>query len=139
MNTLYLIRGLPGSGKTTFANTMLALLHGAADDAEAAGRHEADDYMRDSEGNYSFDADKLYFCHEACFAAASKDLEEGRDTIVSNTSTTEKEIEKYQELAAYFGARFVSIIVENRHGNSSVHNVPELTMDKMRKRFSVQL
>ena len=131
MNTLYFIRGLPSSGKSTFANLL--------SDGFNIAYHEADHYMLDSEGNYSFDVDKLYFCHEACFAAASKDLEEGRDTIVSNTSTTEKEIEKYQELAAYFGARFVSIIVENRHGNSSVHNVPELTMDKMRKRFSVKL
>ena len=131
MNTLYFIRGLPSAGKSTLAQE-LALRF-------CCYHHEAGHYMLDSEGNYSFDVDKLYFCHEACFAAASKDLEEGGDTIVSNTSTTEKEIEKYQELAAYFGARFVSIIVENRHGNSSIHNVPELTMDKMRKRFSVKL
>ena len=131
MNTLYLIRGLPGAGKSALAC--------ALSDGLNIASHEADDFMRDSNGEYSFDADKLYFCHEACFAAASKDLEEGCDTIVSNTSTTEKEIEKYQELAAYFGARFVSIIVENRHGNSSVHKVPESTMDKMRKRFSVKL
>lgn len=131
MSTLYLIRGLPSSGKSTLAQELALSLY--------CSQHEADHYMLDSEGNYSFDADKLYFCHEACFAAASKDLEEGRDTIVSNTSTTEKEVEKYQQLAAYFGARFVSLVVENRHGNTSVHDVPEATMDKMRKRFSLKL
>jgi hypothetical protein len=34
---------------------------------------------------------------------------------------------------------FVSLIVENRHGNKSVHGVPEVVMEKMRDRFSFNL
>jgi hypothetical protein len=29
--------------------------------------------------------------------------------------------------------------VENRHGNSSVHNVPEETIEKMKKRFEIKI
>ena len=42
-------------------------------------------------------------------------------------------------MAERFGAKVITLIVENRHGNKSVHNVPDETMVKMRERFSVSL
>jgi hypothetical protein len=33
----------------------------------------------------------------------------------------------------------VSLVVENRHGNMSVHDVPEAAMRRMRERFNFQL
>lgn len=67
-------------------------------------------------------------------------MDSGADYIfVSNTFTTEKEMKPYLKMAEESGYHVVSLIVENRHGNKSVHNVPEETMTKMRDRFSFKL
>jgi predicted kinase len=131
MKMLYLIRGLPGSGKSTLAKTLGASL--------GALVWEADQYhMRD--GVYDWKAENQYAAHKWCQCGARGSMELGHsNVIVSNTSTTEKELKPYLEMAKEFGYAVTSIIVENRHGNESIHNVPEETMAKMRQRFSVKL
>jgi len=59
--------------------------------------------------------------------------------VVSNTFTTEKELEPYIELARLFDYRVVSLIVENRHGHESIHNVPVNIIDRMQERFKIKL
>lgn len=59
--------------------------------------------------------------------------------VVANTNTTEKEMQPYFDMAKQYGYRTFFIIVENRHGNTSVHNVPEESLQKMRDRFSIKL
>ena len=59
--------------------------------------------------------------------------------VVANTSTTEREMQPYMDLARQFGYMVYSVIVENRHGNVSIHGVPEASLDKMRGRFDVKL
>ncbi len=39
-------------------------------------------------------------------------------------------MEPYLKLAEKYDYKVVSLIVENRHGNKSVHNVPDETMEK---------
>ena len=56
---IYIIRGLPGSGKTTLAHNLVS-------------RHccvAADDFMVDENGDYAFDASKLGECHRRCTEA----------------------------------------------------------------------
>jgi predicted kinase len=130
MKMIYLLRGLPGAGKSTLADTMAAALH--------ADWWEADDYFMTPDG-YVFDATKLHAAHGACYRRVEQSMLFERNVIVSNTFTTEKEMKPYLALAVEHGYAVTSIIVENRHGEESVHGVPEETMDKMRARFSVQL
>jgi predicted kinase len=59
--------------------------------------------------------------------------------FVTNTFTTEKEMKPYLELAEKYDYRVVSMIIENRHGNDSLHGVPEFVMEKMLNRFSFKL
>ena len=47
--------------------------------------------------------------------------------IVSNTFTTEWELKHYLELAEEYGYNAFSLVVENRHGNKDIHDVPEKT------------
>lgn len=126
---LIILRGLPGAGKTSFAKMMWP----------EAVICEADQFFSMS-GEYKFDATKLKEAHEWCREVVRHLMNNGKpQVVVSNTSTTEKEIQPYLDLAKEFGYRVVSLIVENRHGNSNVHGVPKETLEKMKNRFEVKL
>ena len=43
------------------------------------------------------------------------------------------------ELAKLYNYKVFSLIVENRHGNKNIHDVPQETIDRMRKRFDISL
>jgi hypothetical protein len=48
-------------------------------------------------------------------------------------------MEDYYKLAEQYGYKVVSLIVENRHGNKNIHNVPDETLEKMESRFQIKL
>jgi len=137
MKELILLRGLPGAGKSSFANLIW----------QSGVIFEADKYFYDKEGNYNFDATKLHAAHKWCQSQVEDAMKTNSksnglyysEIIVSNTSTTEKELEPYLKLAEKYDYIVISLVVENRHGNKSVHNVPEETLEKMRKRFEIKL
>ena len=130
MKTLIIIRGIPGSGKSTLAKLLVP----------EEQIFEADKFWYDKEGNYNFDMSRLYQAHMWCQQELEFAMEGNYDRLViSNTTTTEKEIQPYLDLAKKYDYRAVSLIVENRHGNESVHNVPIEVIDKMKDRFSMKL
>ena len=131
MQTLYLIRGLPGSGKSTLAAELKFC--GVVDAV-----FEADDSFETING-YVFDPSNLQWAHHCCQRNTETCLADGYSVAVSNTSTTEKEVETYQKIAKDFGARFISLIVENRHEGVNIHGVPEEKLQQMRNRFSTKL
>ena len=127
--TLIIVRGLPGSGKTTFAQMI------------AAGSLviSADNFFMDK-GIYKFDKMRLGSAHKWCRELTETYIKGGYNRIyVANTFTTESEMKPYLELAEKYGCKVFSIIIENRHGNSSVHNVPGESIEVMRNRFSIKL
>jgi predicted kinase len=125
---LTICRGIPGGGKSTFAKTL-------------GGQHyEADMFFIDEEGNYQFDGSKIKLAHEWCQNRVEGDMIINMDKIVvSNTFTQEWELEKYFELAKKYGYKTFSIIIENRHGGTNVHEVPEEKLEQMRNRFEFKL
>lgn len=129
---LYLIRGIPGSGKTSLATTLMTLHN------YEAIHCEADKYFYYS-GEYVFNPTKLKQAHQHCQGMCEQGMKEGKVVIVSNTTTTEKEVSVYTELAKRYEYELISLVVENRHGSDSAHNVPQDVIDKMKKRFSVKL
>ena len=67
-------------------------------------------------------------------------MEDGETKIVvANTFTQDSEMSEYYSLAENYNYRVHSLIVENRHGNISLHDVPPETIEKMKQRFSVKL
>lgn len=123
---LTLIRGIPGAGKSSLAWYI--------SEGEIPV-YEADDFWDER----AFDPALLHQAHKECLANTDEALRIEGDCIVSNTFTTEKELKPYLDLAKKLDMRVTVIIVENRHGGKSVHNVPEATIEKMRNRFSVKL
>jgi len=92
---LYIIRGIPGSGKSTFAKMLVG-----------------EDFFND----------QFY-----------------REIAVSNTFTQEWEMRPYFELAKNYGYKVFSVVVENRHGGTNQHGVPEEVLTKMCERFEITL
>lgn len=128
--TLYMVRGIPGSGKSTLARELSMLMR--------IKYFEADMFF-DTPDGYQFNAEELYWAHNWCIRNVEREMSYGNSVIVSNTSTTEKEMRPYLDLVQDFGYSLVSVVVENRHGNSSVHDVPDDTIDKMKNRFVIKL
>jgi predicted kinase len=133
---LFLIRGLPGSGKSSLANHMW-------NDLVVC---EADKFFYDREGNYNFDASKLREAHAWCKNQVEIRMKDNTinkqyypEIVVSNTFTQEWEMEDYYKLAEQYGYKVVSLIVENRHGGKNIHNVPDETLEKMESRFQIKL
>lgn len=127
MKNLYLIRGLPGSGKSSLA---LALLNSLPENEVFCC--SADDYFYDNEGRYQFQACSLNIAHKHCFQCVSSamDMPTIKHIFVANTFTEEWEMIDYFKLAETKGFRVHSLIVENRHQGKSIHNVPQVIIDK---------
>ena len=132
MKNMILVRGIPGSGKSTLARNLLNL-----PDNVMARHYEADMYFLDDQGNYNFDATKLYHAHKWCQNKTREALEENRTVVVSNTFTTVKELKPYFELAREFGIVPIVYLAQNQFNN--VHGVPAEKLQQMRDRFQYDI
>lgn len=129
---LFLFRGVPGSGKTSAAKAIVANGGGF----EVA----ADEFFVGDDGKYRYDGSKIGEAHEYCQSKAKEALEAGETPIiVHNTFKKRWEMMKYFQLAEDFNYRVFSMITENRHGNKTIHNVPEHKVDEMRDKMDVSL
>ena len=134
--TLFLVRGLPGSGKSTFARHIW----------NEYAICEADKFFYDKEGNYNFDPSKIKDAHEWCRNEVEIRMKDHKiygqyypEIVVSNTFTQDWEMKPYFDLAKKYGFRVVSLIVENRHGGTNIHGVPAEKVQVMRDRFEITL
>lgn len=130
--TLYLVRGCPGAGKSTFAQSLL-------DNRVVQRVYEADDYFLMKDGEYRFDFTLLEQAHYQCKRSTWLALYEGMSVAVSNTSCAEWEVETYATIAQDTEANFVSIILENRHDGKNIHGCPDAKVEQMKRKFSVKL
>lgn len=125
---LYIVRGVPGSGKSTFARQLTSNVF------------EADQYFIDNEGNYNFIPSEIKNAHAECQDDVKSAMLSSIPKIaVSNTFTQEWEMNPYLELAKQFGYVVFTVIVENRHGGKNVHGVPEEKIELMKNRFEIKL
>jgi hypothetical protein len=127
MKILYIVRGIPGSGKSTFANSL------------GCPVFEADMYFM-IDGEYKFDMSKIKLAHDWCKLRVEHSMEDGLGTIaVANTFTREWEMDAYYELAEKYDYRVYSVIVENRHDGVNQHGCPDDKIEQMKNRFEIKL
>lgn len=121
--TLTLIRGLPGSGKTTLAKTY------------SADHFEADMYFVNDDGEYQFDATRLKQAHCWCQDSAKQSLQQGRSVVVSNTFVRLWEMKPYLKMAQRHNAELEVIECQGRYANT--HGVSQAIVNEMKKRWQV--
>ena len=125
---LYIVRGIPGSGKSTFAKQLTSNVF------------EADHYFYDNDGNYNFVPSKIKEAHKECQEFVKLAMQSSISKIaVSNTFTQEWEMQPYFDLAKEYGYMVFCVIVEKRHNNKNNHNVPEDKIQMMKDRFEINL
>jgi predicted kinase len=93
--TLIIVRGLPGSGKSTIGGKFGAV-------------RSADDFFM-SDGVYNFDPSKIVDAHGACQQAVKTDLDNGDVAVVANTFCMGWELNPYIKIAAEVSAAVVVV------------------------------
>jgi predicted kinase len=132
---LILLRGIPGSGKTTLANVILQQPNNNPQEILSA-----DDFFEDENGGYNFDPTKLKEAHNYCqFRCSERMRQQKAKIVVANTFTQEWEMDEYYKMAERYNYRVHSVIVENRHGGENIHSVPEDKLHQMKNRFQIKL
>lgn len=122
MLRLVLVRGLPGSGKSTMAREL----------TELGLRHfETDTFFVDSKGVYRFDATKLGVAHKWCQDEVKAHLESGGRAVVSNTFTQKWEAQSYLDMVDPSEVEIMVAIGE--WGN--LHGVPLEAIQRMKDRW----
>lgn len=118
---LVIIRGLPGSGKSTMAKAI------------GCAHFEADMFFVRADGEYRFNKELLSHAHDWCFKMVQRTLECGASAVVSNTFTTFGQMTRYFHLC--LDLNIPAIVMEAKDEFRNTHNVPAEAIEKMKARW----
>ncbi len=98
---MFILRGVPGCGKSTVAESLGGVIC-CADDF----------FMVD--GKYQFDAQLLGQAHKQCFDKCEEALKQNCErVVVANTNVRIEDVETYRNLGNQYGYTVFVLIVEN--------------------------
>lgn len=119
-NQLVLVRGLPGSGKSSFADSLTLIGY---------KKFEADMFF-EIDGEYVFDGSRIRDAHHWCQKMTQQSLLMGENVVVSNTFT------RLSEMAPYMGMQAGSIRVIETIGTwPNTHGVSPQKLQMMADRW----
>ena len=125
MINITLVRGLPGSGKTTRAKNLLLKFPDAI--------HRESDMWFDQNGAYVFKPSELTNAHQWCVSATEMAIRNNKDVIVSNVFANVAECAPYFVLKQKYDCVMHLIACTDAYG--SIHGVPPDKIEAMRLRF----
>lgn len=96
---MIILRGKPGSGKTTVCET----------NYKSWTHVSADHFFYDMNGDYKFDGSKIQSAHDLCYSKAQRAIERGENVIVDNTNKRLGEFMRYVKLAREKGVQVLVI------------------------------
>lgn len=120
---IYIIRGLPGAGKSTLAKKLVNEQYVC----------EADQHFVDADGIYRFDPKRLSEAHTKCQQRCADIMEQGLPVAVANTFTQKWEMKVYLDMAKRYNYSVQEIICKSSW--KSIHGVPDEAIRKMEQRF----
>ncbi len=123
MANLILVRGIPGSGKSTLSDEFIKIGY---------RKLEADQFFI-VDGVYKFDPSKIRQAHEFCQKNALEAMKRGENICISNTFTRLSEMHFYLLHAKEYN--YNVYIVKATGNHPDVHNVPAETKAKMLARW----
>jgi predicted kinase len=132
MNSLIVLRGLPGSGKTTLAQVL----------SESKWPvFSVDGYFTNKEtGEYYFEYNKNHLAYRHCQEQVEAAMQANTEKIfVDNAFTLEWELQPYFELAAANGYSIFVLTVEHRHQGVNTHGVSHDQLKRMAEKYKVVL
>lgn len=132
--TLILIRGLPGSGKTTLATVL------AQSETIKYPICSEDDYYRDENGVYNWSSEKEIIAKRKCLEETIRFMELGcAKVFVTNVFLSHEDIDPYLQIAKDLKYQCHVLIAQNTHGNTSIHNVKPEDFAEMKRQFEIVL
>ena len=121
MVELTLIRGLPGSGKSTIASKYQCV-------------HFENDMYHIRDGFYDWKGSRQDEAMKWCLTSTRDCLKKGMDVVVSNTFTSLKYLKPYFDLANEIDDLIITVIECNNH-YGTIHNVPDFVIEGMRSKW----
>lgn len=130
--TIIVVNGTSGSGKTDFAEFLDQNL-----DAKTALFSE-DDFFYNHEGDYIYDHSLLDNARQLAIDNLSAFLEQHPNGVGIYHGVVEKQWQwqRFCQLTVFHGATMNTMVLENRHGNSSRHPVP--VQDLLRQQQAIE-
>jgi predicted kinase len=130
---LLIVRGLPGSGKSTLCKLL-----------SQNGRWPVfaiDDYFTDPKtGAYHFEFENNYKAYSSCEQRTRKALEVGVELVlVDNTFVLDWEMEPYLKMASEFGYELHVVTAEKFHDGENSHGISQDQIEKMGMKYKVKL
>ena len=138
MKRAFLIRGLPGTGKSTIATE---LAKAAIADGLSAIIHTTDDYHM-VDGEYLYDNGKAREYHKKNLRAFQTSCRKGINVVICpNTNIAQSQYGPYVIYAKKHGYKVFKIIMDDfavgRCGKRTVHKMPENIIFGMKRSFDV--
>ena len=142
MKYLIILKGCPGSGKSTYAKRLSKKFFELY--SVKSTICSADDFFMVN-GSYVYDPAKIGLAHMICFKKAAKAFESGTTlVIIDNTNTKLRDYKKYIDAAVDYKIvirtigettdEFIKLCCER-----NIHSVPEETIKRMAKNLKDNL